>query len=118
MDFDARPVNAGSPVQAHPYDGHLGAAVRVQGHQVREGRGLQHGPGAVGLRRHEATLAASARRSASKAARKDAGASTTSAAAAIATPRRTEVTGSAGAASQADPLSGSAARRRPACRGR
>ena len=48
------------PVQAHPYDAHLGTAVRVQGHKVRQGRGLQHGPGAVGQRCHEATLAASA----------------------------------------------------------
>ena len=31
------------PVQAHPYETHLGTAVRVQGHKVRQGRGLQHG---------------------------------------------------------------------------
>ena len=48
------------PVQTHPYHAHLGAAVRVQGHKVPQGRGLQHGPGAVGQRRHDATLAARA----------------------------------------------------------
>src|SRR5580658_205207 len=45
------------PVQAHPYDADLWAAVRVQGHKVRQGRGLQHGPCAVGQRCHAATLA-------------------------------------------------------------
>jgi hypothetical protein len=48
------------PVQAHPYDAHLRAAVGVQGHKVRQGRGLEHGPGAAGQRGHDATLAASA----------------------------------------------------------
>jgi hypothetical protein len=45
---------------AGPYHGHLGAAVRVQGHQVSQGRGLQHGPGATGEGGHAMTLAAPA----------------------------------------------------------
>jgi len=45
-------------VEAGPYHGHLGAAVRVQGHQVSQGRGLQHGSGTIGERGHEVTLAA------------------------------------------------------------
>jgi hypothetical protein len=34
-------------VEADPHDGHLGAAVWVQSHQVRQGRGLEHCPGAI-----------------------------------------------------------------------
>jgi hypothetical protein len=47
-------------VETDPDDAHLRAAVRVQGHQVRQGRGFQHSPGTIGQRGHAVTLAVSA----------------------------------------------------------
>ena len=45
-------------IKADPYHGHLGTAVWVQGHQVSQGRGVEHRSGAVGQRRrHGGTLA-------------------------------------------------------------
>src|SRR5690242_4105284 len=49
-------------VETDPDDAHLGAAVPVQGHQVRQGWGLQHRSGAVGQGPHELKLAADAHR--------------------------------------------------------
>jgi hypothetical protein len=48
-------------VKTGPDHGYLGAAVWVQGHQVSQGRGVEHSFGAVGQRRrHEVTLAVQA----------------------------------------------------------
>jgi hypothetical protein len=35
-------------IKTDPHHGHLGTAVRVQGHQVSQGRGIEHSSGAVG----------------------------------------------------------------------
>src|SRR6266536_373909 len=45
-------------IKTGPYHGHLGTAVGVQGHQVSQGRGVEHSSGAAWQRRrHEVTLA-------------------------------------------------------------
>ncbi len=44
-------------VETDPYHCYLRTAVRVQGHEVSQGRGLRHRSGAVGDRCHEMTLA-------------------------------------------------------------
>jgi hypothetical protein len=48
-------------IKTDPDHGYLGTAVWVQGHQVSQGRGVEHSSGAVGQRRrHEITLAVQA----------------------------------------------------------
>ena len=102
----------GPPIPRSP-----GAAVRVQGHEVRQGRGLQHGPGAVGQRRHDATLAAPAADQDRRLPR-NAGETPSRPSSAVRSPRSAgaEAPRPGGCSLSSGPMSASAARQRPMSR--